>query len=221
MLYESKLKHIGIQFFAESGEGDSTGGDTTQTETTTDNSTDNSTQTVEKTFTQEQVKALLAKEKKQGRRSVLRELGLDPEDAQSIAKAKTALESSKTDAEKAEEILKQATKDKDTAEQRAIIAERKLALLDSDCKKEYLDEVVTLVIANMTDDVDFNDAMAIVKEKCPSFFQSEKEDKPQTTGSSQGHKRQRIAKEEKGSLGSRLAKNASKNTVKENPYFKN
>ena len=68
MLYESKLKNLGLQFFAESGEGDSTDSDNPQGDNTHE---DNKT-TSEKTFTQEQVKTLLSKEKKQGRRAVLR-----------------------------------------------------------------------------------------------------------------------------------------------------
>lgn len=219
MLYESKLKNLGLQFFAESGEGDSTGNDNSQSDNTHE---DNKT-TSEKTFTQEQVKALLSKEKKQGRRAVLRELGLDSEDSESVTKAKKILENSKTDAEKANDTIKLMTDSKNAAEQRAIIAERKLALINSDCKKEFIDEVATLVASKMDDDdTDFNAAIAIVKEKCPTFFQDKEEEKSNnTTGNSQGHKRQKASKEEKGSLGSRLAKGASKNTVKENPYFKN
>lgn len=217
MLYESKLKNLGLQFFAESGEGDSTDSDNPQGDNTHE---DNKT-TSEKTFTQEQVKALLSKEKKQGRRAVLRELGLDPEDSESVTKAKKTLEDSKTDAEKANNTIKLMTDSKNASEQRAIIAERKLALIDSDCKKEFIDEVATLVASKMDDDTDFNAAIAIVKEKCPTFFQDKEEKSNNTTGNSQGHKRQKASKEEKGSLGSRLAKGASKNTVKENPYFKN
>lgn len=218
MLYESKLKNLGLQFFAESGEGDSTGNDNSQL----DNAHEDNKTTSEKTFTQEQVKALLSKEKKQGRRAVLRELGLDPEDSESVTKAKKTLEDFKTDAEKANDTIKLMTDSKNAAEQRAIIAERKLALIDNDCKKEFIDEVATLVASKMDDDTDFNAAIAIVKEKCPTFFQDKEEEKSNnTTGNSQGHKRQKASKEEKGSLGSRLAKGASKNTVKENPYFKN
>lgn len=166
MLYESKLKNLGLQFFAESGEGDSTGNDNSQL----DNAHEDNKTTSEKTFTQEQVKALLSKEKKQGRRAVLRELGLDPEDSESVTKAKKTLENSKTDAEKANDTIKLMTDSKNAAEQRAIIAERKLALINSDCKKEFIDEVATLVASKMDDDTDFNAAIAIVKRSVlPSF----------------------------------------------------
>lgn len=62
------------------------------------------------------------------------------------------------------------TDSKNAAEQRAIIAERKLALINSDCKKEFIDEVATLVASKMDDDTDFNAAIAIVKRSVlPSF----------------------------------------------------
>ena len=56
--------------------------------------------TEEKTFSQDQVSKMMAKEKNQGRNAVYNELGINPKDEKQIEAIKTFIESQKTDAQK-------------------------------------------------------------------------------------------------------------------------
>ena len=219
---KSKLKGIGLQFFAEGGEGGEpgaggaggnpdnggsggsggTGGEGGGTQT--------------KTFTQEEVNRMLANEKRQGRQAALKALGLDPNDKDADKKQKAMLDGKKTHAERDSEALKTAQTAQADAEAKATAAEHKLAALTSGCKKEFLDEVIALASAKVNESTDFDAALKAVKEKCSTFF----EDKGDSgTGGGQGHRRQKTDTKS-GALGSRLAQSVVSANPKENPYFK-
>ena len=79
----------------------------------------------EKSFTQKQVSAMMAKEKKQGRAAAFKELGIDPKDTKMVSMFKAFVESQKTDDEKAAEKSKEEQAKLDEANNRALIAEAK------------------------------------------------------------------------------------------------
>ena len=54
----------------------------------------------EKTFTQEQINAMMTREKNQGRNAILKELGIDPKDTKMVAMVKALIDSQKSDEEK-------------------------------------------------------------------------------------------------------------------------
>lgn len=171
-----------------------------------------SSQQVEKTFTQAEVNQISSREKKQGRAAIMRELGLDPEDKDAIKRVKGILDSQKTTEQKAADDLKAATAAQQAAEQRATAAENKLKILSGGCRPEYVDDVSTLVSARMSEDTDFDAALAATKKKFPSLFGK---DGDTGTGHGTGHKK--TPENTVGSLGKRLAQ-AQTQTIK-NPYF--
>jgi hypothetical protein len=213
IMSKSKLKWIGLQFFAdgEGGEGEGNpGGEGNQ-----GGENPGGNNPAPKTFTQEEVNRMLANEKRQGRQSVLKDLGIDVNDKDGVKKAKESLDSLKTQAQKDSEALEAAKTAQTEALTRATLAEQKLAVLEAGCKSEYVSEVTALASAKVDDKTTFEDAIKSVKEKMAMFFQ---EDDP-GTGGGQGHKRS--PKDEKaGSMGKRLAESMTSKPT-ENPYFKN
>lgn len=147
---KSKLKGIGLQFFAEGGEGGEpgaggAGGNPEGGAGGTGGSgggTGGEGGTQTKTFTQEEVNRMLANEKRQGRQAALKALGLDPNDKDAEKKAKAILDTQKTQAEKDAEALTTEKNARAEAEAKALAAERKLAVLTTGCKAEFVEEVL-------------------------------------------------------------------------------
>lgn len=211
------LKHIGLQFFADPGEGDPNEG---EGEDKGDEGTGNQSG---KTFTQEEVNRLLKTERESSQRKLLKELGVeDPKSAkEGLAKYKEILDKDKTEAQKANEALGTETKAKEEAEKRALLAEAKVEVLSAGCKPEYLDDLITLAMGRVTED---KNLAAVVKEmkedsKYAAFFGEDGSDSgDKGTGGGSGFKKK--GSDKMGDLGSRLGA-AAKNTVKNNPYFNN
>lgn len=204
---KSKLKGIGLQFFADP-----------PVDPPADPPADppqDPPADPPKTFTQEEVNRMLANEKRQGRQAALKALGLDPNDKDAEKKAKAILDGQKTQAERDSEALKTAQTAQADAEAKAIAAERKLAALTSGCKKEFLDEVIALASVKVNDSTDFEAALKSVKEKCPTFFEDESDP---GTGGGQGHRRQKQGTKP-GTRGAALAQNLISSAPKNNPYF--
>lgn len=208
MEYKSKLKGIGIQFFADPPTEPPVEPPKQEPTAPPDPPTP-------KTYTQEEVNRMMANEKRQGRQSVMKELGLDPEDKDALKKAKGTLDSQKTQAQLDSEALKAEKDARSEAEKKAEQAERKFAVYASGCKKEFIDEVMALAAVKVNDSTDFDAALKAVKEKCPSFFE---DDSDGGTGSGQGHKKQKTDKKP-GSLGSSLAQSVVSSNPTTNPYF--
>lgn len=171
-----------------------------------------------KTFTQEQVTKMMTREKNQGRNAVYKELGIDPKDSKAIAMVKALFDSQKTDDQKkAEEESENQTK-LNEAEQRAAVAEAKAEAMMLGVKSQYVEDVVTLALAKMTEDSDLKTIIGEFKTKYPVWFgESEKDDdkkddegKSKTgqkgTGSSvKNSDKEKKGEEDKKGLGARLA----------------
>ena len=169
-----------------------------------------------KTFTQEEVNTMMAAEKRQGKNSVLKELGLNPEDKDALKNLKTLLDGQKTDTQKLTDNLKAETEAKSAAEARALIAERKLMVLTSGCLPDFVEEVTALATAKTSETVPFETALKQVREKCAAFF-GEQGNGGSGTGQGQGHKRT-SGNGGAGGLGARLAQSIV-NQNQKNPYF--
>lgn len=169
-----------------------------------------------KTFTQEEVNTMMAAEKRQGKNSVLKELGLNPEDKDALKNLKTLLEGQKTDTQRLTDNLNAETEAKSAAEARALIAERKLMVLTSGCLPDFVEEVTALATAKTSDAVPFETALKQVREKCAAFF-GEQGNGGSGTGQGQGHKRT-PGNGGAGGLGARLAQSIV-NQNQKNPYF--
>lgn len=169
-----------------------------------------------KTFTQDQVNRMMTREKNQGRNAALKELGIDPKDTKAIAMVKALIDSQKTDEQKAAEKESENQTKMNEAEQRAQVAEAKAEAMMLGVKTQYVDDVVTLALAKMTEDSDLKTIIGEFKTKYPVWFgeSSDEDDKNKDkgkgktgqrgTGSSVKNSDKEKKGEEKG-LGARLA----------------
>lgn len=184
-----------------------------------------------KTFTQDQVNRMMTREKNQGRNAVYKELGIDPKDTKAIAMVKALIDSQKTDEQKAAEKESENQTKMNEAEQRAQVAEAKAEAMMLGVKTQYVDDVVTLALAKMTEDSDLKTIIGEFKTKYPVWFgeSSEEDDKNKDkgkgktgqrgTGSSVKNSDKEKKGEEKG-LGARLAAQR-KSSGKKSSYWGN
>ena len=182
---KNKLLPLNLQFFAE-GDSEGTGQGSQDQQGaqgaagTEDTQNTNNTQTngdeqkkEEKTFTQHQVSAMMAKEKKQGKAAAYAELGIDPTDTKTISMFKAFMEAQKTDEQKAaEQASKQAALVAD-AERRAMMAEAKAEALQAGVKSDYVDDCITVAISKVNDSTTLADALKELKTKYPIWFGSD------------------------------------------------
>lgn len=205
-----KMFPLNLQFFAEDSNNEGSKNED-------QNSNDNSG---EKTFTQSEVNNMMAKEKNEGKRSVLKSLGFKTEDEAKdvIAKYNEFIESKKTDDDKAKEALKKLKDESAEALKRASIAENKLACFALGISGEYIDDVLAIASNKVTDDKDLETVLKEMKDdkKYESFFIQENNNSG-GTGSNAGHSGN-SSNEKKESYGERLGKQAAKNNVKSS-YF--
>lgn len=212
MTLNDNLIRLGMQFFAEGDPGAGSNGNGGNG----DPGATGGTSTDPKTFTQEEVNRMMAAEKRQGRASVLSELGYDPKDKEAIAKLKALIDENKTAEQKKADKEQELTNAAAEANRRAEAAERKLQALSSGCGPATVDDVMTLASSRVTEEVDFAKALEQVKEKYPNFFGGNGGDSG--TGRGQGHKKH-SEDNKPGSYGARLAANRSKPA--KSPYFNN
>lgn len=183
-----------------------------------------------KAFTQDQVTRMMTREKNQGRNAALKELGIDPKDTKAIAMVKALIDSQKTDEQKAAEKESENQTKMNEAEQRAQVAEAKAEAMMLGVKTQYVEDVVTLALAKMTEDSDLKTIIGEFKTKYPIWFgESEEDDKDKDkgkgktgqrgTGSSVKNSDKEKKGEEKG-LGARLAAQR-KSSGKKSSYWGN
>ena len=168
-----------------------------------------------KTFTQDQVNRMMTREKNQGRNAVYKELGIDPKDSKTVAMFKAFVESQKTDEQKASEKEAENQSKMDEAEKRAQVAEAKAEAMMLGVKSQYVEDVVTLALAKMTEDSDLKTIIGEFKTKYPVWFgeSSEEDDKNKDngktgkkgTGSSIKNSDKEKKNDENKGLGARLA----------------
>lgn len=131
---------------------------------------------VSKTFTQEQVTKISTREKNQGRASALKEMGIDPKDTKMIAMIKAFVDSQKTDDQRAAEQQAEAQKQNAENERRLAIAEAKAEAMMQGVKAQYVDDIVTLALAKVSDDSDLKTIIGEFKTKYPVWFGGSEED---------------------------------------------
>lgn len=173
--------------------------------------------TKEKTFTQAQVTRMMSKEKRQGKNSVYKELGIDPKDTKMIAMFKAFVSSQKSEDEKAAEKKAEDDAKYAEAEKRALTAELKAEAMMMGVEPQYVDDIVTLAMSKMTDeDADVKVIIGEFKKKYPVWFKESDEGSETAgkrgTGSSVGNKsRKGSTGGEKGGIGARLAAQRKQN----------
>lgn len=162
-----------------------------------------------KLFTQKEVNRFTAREKEQGRNSVYKALGLDPNDKKTIEAVKSFVESQKTEEQKnAEREAENNTKLLEL-EQRAMLAEAKAEVMALGVKGQFVDDAVTLALAKVNDDNDLKTVISSFKDKYPIWFKPSEEDKGSVgqrgTGSSVNNSKETNDGNHKNGLGARLA----------------
>lgn len=174
----------------------------------------------EKTFTQAEVTAMMTREKKEGRKAMLKQLGFktESEAQQAVALYTALLNSQKSDDEKAKDHNAGLENAKTEAEKRAEAAENKLACMEAGVKKDSVDDVLAIAKLKVTEEKNLGKVLAEMKkdQRYATFFgESGKED---GTGSDPGHSKQGGG-EKKGALGERLAKSSKQADTKKSSYF--
>lgn len=144
-----------------------------------DSSSDNSAGG-DKTFTQDDVTRMMAKEKKQGRSSAFNELGIDPSNKKMVEAAK-AFFSKLSGGGSVDDDASDAVDDGKAAELESelVVANAKVAAMKQGVNPQYVDDVVTLISARMKQDesVKLDTAIGELKKKYPSWFVVEQNSK--------------------------------------------
>lgn len=123
-----------------------------------------------KTFTQDQVSRMMTKEKRQGMAAAYKELGINPKDAKAVAMVKALIASQKTDEQKAAEQQAENDAKAREAEERVAKAEIKAEAMVLGIKREFVEDMVALVMSKKTDDSDIKTLLGEYKKKYPMWF---------------------------------------------------
>ena len=124
-----------------------------------------------KTFTQEDVNGLVAKEAKKAQEKVLRDLGITDFSSakEGLNQFKQWQESQKSEADKQAELLATTQKENAEAKSQIQMLEAKVAALSLGVKAELLDDAILLANHLVSEDVTIDTALAQVLEKYPMF----------------------------------------------------
>ena len=208
-----------LQYFASSGDQDRDEGDD-QNDNEDDDSDgddhdddsdegDKDSKDNEKKFTQAEMTATAAKEKKQGRAAAFREMGFKSEkEAKAQLEAfRKYQESQLTPEQKTAAQIKQANDDKSDAEKRAEAAENKLAAIQAGVKKDAVDDAVAIAMMKVEEGKSLEDVLGEMKTqpRYKGFFDGSDDDDDKGgkggTGTSVRHK---SSKKDEDGIGKRL-----------------
>ena len=180
---------------------------------------ENNSAAATKTFTQEDINRIAAKEKAEGRRALLKELGIeDTENAKTAIKQYLAAqEAQKTEAQKATERANKAEKAQAAAEATVLALQRRFDAIAAGANPETVDDLITIASKKVTDKTDFKAALELTKKSYPVFFGSNAQSKSVGTGGSPNPAR---GGTNQVSVGERLAKSRISNSAQESPFFK-
>ena len=226
-----------LQYFASSGDQDRDEGDD-QNDNEDDDSDgddhdddsdegDKDSKDNEKKFTQAEMTATAAKEKKQGRAAAFREMGFKSEkEAKAQLEAfRKYQESQLTPEQKTAAQIKQANDDKSDAEKRAEAAENKLAAIQAGVKKDAVDDAVAIAMMKIEDGKSLEDVLGEMKTqpRYKGFFDGSDDDDDNGgkggTGTSVRHK---SSKKDEDGIGKRLgqAQVNGNATAKKSSFFR-
>lgn len=133
------------------------------------NESNNDSNTV-KTFTQEQVNSMMAREKKQGKNSVFNELGIDLNDEETIKLVKSFVEFQKTNKAESQNQNGSNSEPNSELEQRVLIAEAKAEAVVIGIKPQFVEDAIALALPKLNDENDLKTVLAEYKVKYPAWF---------------------------------------------------
>ena len=214
-LLENRTMLMNLQHFAEPSDQDKdddqdgNGDDDSDGDDHDDDSDDEGSKDNEKKFTQAEMTATAAKEKKQGRAAAFREMGFKSEkEAKAQLEAfRKYQESQLTPEQKTAAQIQQANDDKSEAEKRAEAAENKLAAIQAGVKKDAVDDAVAIAMMKVEEGKSLEDVLGEMKTqpRYKGFFDGSDDDDDKGgkggTGTSVRHK---SSKKDEDGIGKRL-----------------
>ena len=232
-LLENRTMLMNLQHFAEPSDQDKdddrdgNDDDDSDGDDHDDDSDDEGSKDNEKKFTQAEMTATAAKEKKQGRAAAFREMGFKSEkEAKAQLEAfRKYQESQLTPEQKTAAQIQQANDDKSEAEKRAEAAENKLAAIQAGVKKDAVDDAVAIAMMKVEDGKSLEDVLGEMKTqpRYKGFFDGSDEDDDKGgkggTGTSVRHK---SSKKDEDGIGKRLgqAQVNGNATAKKSSFFR-
>lgn len=236
MLKESLYDRIGLQFFAADGAGSESGaagdgsnggtgaagneGNQGDAGSQGDGGTNGNSGTPAggKTFTQEQVNAMMAREKNSARSAILKELGYEVKDGkyqETVSAIKGILDQGKTQQQLDQEARQKAEGDLTTERNRANNLQAQIDAMKAGVKPDYVNDAIALLSPRVTDDKPLSKLLEESKTKYPNWFGES--GGSNGTGSSTNPARNKG--NESGSMGKRLAQ--SNKSASKSSYFHN
>lgn len=177
----------------------------------------------DKKFTQADINKLLKKEKNSAQRALLKKL-LNTEDIKTaeegLAKYNAWLESQKTEAQKAEDKLKDAESKKAEAERERDLANNKIKAIQAGVLPKKVDDFIILATAKVNDDNDFDAVVEQMKKDYPNMF-GEGSDGGDERGTGGANNPQRKKQTGAGTFGKRLAESSKSASATKDSYFSN
>ena len=232
-LLENRTMLMNLQHFAEPSDQDKDDDqdgnedDDSDGDGHDDDSDDEGNKDNEKKFTQAEMTATAAKEKKQGRAAAFREMGFKSEkEAKAQLEAfRKYQESQLTPEQKTAAQIQQANDDKSDAEKRAEAAENKLAAIQAGVKKDAVDDAVAIAMMKVEDGKSLEDVLGEMKTqpRYKGFFDGSDDDDDKGgkggTGISVRHK---SSKKDEDGIGKRLgqAQINGNGTTKKSSFFR-
>ena len=232
-LLENRAMLMNLQHFAEPSDQDKDDDqdgnedDDSDGDDHDDDSDDEGNKDNEKKFTQAEMTATAAKEKKQGRAAAFREMGFKSEkEAKAQLEAfRKYQESQLTPEQKTAAQIQQANDDKSEAEKRAEAAENKLAAIQAGVKKDAVDDAVAIAMMKVEEGKSLEDVLGEMKTqpRYKGFFDGSDDDDDNGgkggTGTSVRHK---SSKKDEDGIGKRLgqAQVNGNATAKKSSFFR-
>ncbi len=144
-----------------------------------------------KSFNQDDVNGIVAKEAKKAQEKLLKQLGIeDFENAKDgMAKFREWQESQKSEQQKQAERLQELETNYSTASEENTSLKAQISAMKAGVLAESVEDVVTLAKTMVNDDVDMNAAIAKVVEKYPHFSQVQQEEEQKPSFSTGQHKK--------------------------------
>lgn len=133
-----------------------------------------------KTFTQEDVNNIVAREVKKTQEKLLKQLGIEDFNSakEGLQKFKEWQESQKTEAQKQAERLQQLEQQFTAVQQEREALAAQLAAVKAGVHADYVEDVVVLAQRIVDDDTTMEDAIAKVLEKYPHFKEAQQQQEP-------------------------------------------
>lgn len=162
-------------------------------------------------FTQEQVSAMMANEKNQGRAAALRDIGIDPSDQNMVGALKAFMESYKTPEQKSQEQLNQQQIKLAEAENRAKRAEAKAEAMQLGLNGKYVDDAIIIIMSKVDDKTDVKTVVSELKTKYPTWFDGSNDEGTGDNGANNNQQKNQNNQTGKNGTGSSVG-NSSNNS---------